>query len=467
MSAAGQEVQGSGSGDSGSRSEDDEGKTQPAHRLGEAARHPGQGAGRTALAALQWLVFITANSVVAPVTVGAAYGLPAAMTGRLVLGTLLLIGLVSLGQVLLGHRYPLFDGPAGLWWSTFLLFATLAPALGRPPELVLRQLGAGLIVAGLVVAALGWTGLVSRLSPLFTPSVTGSYLLLLALQLSGPFLRGLLGAGYRRPDLPFDPPVALTALAVAVLVTLLSLYGRGLWRGLSVLLGTAVGWALFAVQGLAPAVQPQGAGWLALPTILPFGPPDWDSGMVLMSVLIAVILLVNLVASVLAMSRVLGVATEAAAYNRSAVVTGLADVLAGAGGVVGFAPISGAAALVGLTGEGSRLPFALGGLALVGLGLVAPLGRLLASLPSPVGYAVGLAGLAQLAGFGLGELRKTDPSPRTVVVVGLPLIAGVGLMGLPLGVIAALPAVVRLMVGNGLLAGVLLVLLLEHLLPRQ
>lgn len=62
---------------------------------------------------------------------------------------------------------------------------------GQSAKDVLQLLEGGLIIAGILLFILGITGLVDRILRLFTPLVTGTFLLILALQLSGVWVRGI------------------------------------------------------------------------------------------------------------------------------------------------------------------------------------------------------------------------------------------------------------------------------------
>jgi xanthine/uracil permease len=56
---------------------------------------------------------------------------------------------------------------------------------------------------------------------------------------------------------------------------------------------------------------------------------------------------------------------------------------------------------------------------------------------------------------------------RDYLVVGLPVIIGTLVAALPPSFFAILPASIGVIVGNGLVVGILLVLILEHLLLRN
>ncbi len=423
-------------------------------------------AGRTVLYAAQWLFFTLANSAVVPVVVGNALGLDQAGVAGLVQRTFFFQGVASFLQVGLGHRLPIIEGPSGMWWGIFITLAAIAPGLGKPLSVLRTDLELGVMAAGTIVLLTGVSGLVGKARQLFTPPVTGSVLVLLGIQLSGTFVRGMLGLGAGSGVV--DWRACLVSLSVVTVVVLVNLKARGFIKSLAVLAGIAAGWLAAFPAGLAGGLEWGAGSFISTPEIFAWGPPTFDGGVVLACVLTGLLVLSNLVASIMAMEKALGVELPAITYNRGVALTGLADILAGTGATVGFVPYSAGAAMVSMTGVASRLPFALFALALAVLGLLPPVAAFLASIPEPAGYSVLLASFCQMVVFGLRDYARLALNERDSFVIGITLLFGTGAMFLPPGVLAGLPSLVRYILGNGFLCGMLLCLLLEHVfLPEK
>ncbi|RJQ32885.1 MAG: xanthine permease [Peptococcaceae bacterium] len=415
---------------------------------------------------VQWLVFALANSAVVPIVVGAALGLDQAGTASLAQRTFLFSALASLLQVFFGHRLPIIEGPSGMWLGIFITLAAIAPALGKPLSVLRTDLEMGLLVAGAGLIFLGLTGLLGRALRLFTPAVTGSVLVLLGLQLSGPFLKGMLGISLQHPAIDYKSAV-LSAVVIAAVI-IINLKGRGFLKSIAILIGILVGWVIAVLTGVDSGVQWVHQQPVSLPRLFAWGTPTFDFGIVLTSVLTSLLVLSNLVASILAMERVLGISLPHRTYDRGVIFTGVADILAGLGTTVGFVPYSAGAGLVSLTGVAARLPFALFTVAMIILGLLPPVGAFLSSIPEPVGYSVLLASFCQMIGFGLKDYARLKLEGRDYFVVGLPVLVGTGLMFLPPESFTTVPVLAQYVLGNGFVAGMLLCLLLEHvLLPKR
>jgi len=416
--------------------------------------------GRTVVYALQWLIFTLANSAVVPLVVGRALGLDAAGIAGLAQRTLFFSGLASLLQVLVGHRLPIMEGSSGMWWGVFISLAALAPGLGKPLPLLRTDLEMGVIIAGLVLVLVGSSRVIGGALRLFTPAVTGSVLILLGLQLSGTFVNGMLGLGAGASTVNYR--AVFLSLVVAAVVLWAGLQGRPLLRSLAVLAGIAVGWLLALPLGMAPPAPWQGAGLFRWPQLFAWGRPTFDGGIVITCVFTGLLVLSNLVASILAMEKTIGREASRPVYDRGVALTGVADILAGAGATVGFVPLSLGAAMVGMTGVASRLPFILFALLMALLGLLPTVGALLSAIPVPVGYTVLMVSFCQMIGFGLRDFLQLDLDNRDFYVLGLTLLFGTGTMFIPPAALAGLPALLRYLLGNGFIAGMLLCILLEH-----
>ncbi len=135
---------------------------------------------------MQWFIFLLANSIALPIVVGGLFHLTTEEIFYLMQRTFFVVGISSFLQGWVGHRLPIADGPAGSWVG---VFTVLAYATAGQDQLhsTLQILELGMIISGVILIGLGVTGFIGRILFLFTPLVTGTFLLLLCLQLSGVF----------------------------------------------------------------------------------------------------------------------------------------------------------------------------------------------------------------------------------------------------------------------------------------
>ena len=81
-------------------------------------------------ASLQWFAFILASAIIAPLSLGVAFQLDVAETASLLQRSFFVIGITSILQVLFGHKLPIIEGPAGVWWGVFLIYGSIVVQIG-------------------------------------------------------------------------------------------------------------------------------------------------------------------------------------------------------------------------------------------------------------------------------------------------------------------------------------------------
>ncbi|WP_346351703.1 purine/pyrimidine permease [Oceanimonas sp. AH20CE76] len=416
------------------------------------------------LSVTQWFVFLLANALALPIVLGQAFGLDSAGVAGLVQRTLLVVGLSSGLQAWLGHRYPIADGPAGSWAIVFVVMAYIGREQGLDSLDTLRLLSGGVLVAGLIMLVLGVARQVHRLLFLFTPLVTGCFILLLVVQLAGVFVRGMVT----------DPrtgamslPVLLIGLLVFLGVLLCSFSRHTVLRTYAVLVGIVLGWLAFWLFGLSGGTAANNAG-LGLPELFAWGLPRLDAGMLVVAVLFSLLLFSNQIAAVTAVSAVV---TERqrddnAVINRSSWASGISHGLAGSFATIAVVPLPVTAGFIQLSGEDRRAPFILACALLALVALFPDAVGVLSLLPAPVANAALLATFIKLVSLAFQLITKEGMDNRTSTIVGVALLLGVGCMFLPAGLYRHFPSMAQYLLGNGLLTGTLLALAMEQLWPK-
>lgn len=413
---------------------------------------------RMLLYGLQWLCIflpiLTMVSAVAAEFLGLSPAARLAFFQRL----MILTGLLMTVQTLWGHQLPLLDGPAG---ALLLCLATLAP-VGQP------AIGGGMIIGAGLVFLCGLLGLMRYLTRLFTDRVVGVILMLIALTLL-PFILPLLtGAG---PGHPHGRPfIFFLALALTGAMVLMHRFLKGLLKSLSLFLGIGLGTLVFALLGLVDLAEIRTAPWLAWPRPA-WGPGlSFDLGAAISFALAYLAVLVNATGSVVSLGPIVRAGQTGRRLDRGLIFTGLGGILAGAAGVVGTVPYAVGPGVVAVTRVGSRFAVTASGLLLLVLAFLGKATAVLTAVPAAVVAAALLTAMAAMVGVSLDIIRRHQDhlSERDYLVVGLPILLGTLASTLPPAFLDQLPAGLRPILGNGLIVGLVLVLLLEHvLLPER
>ncbi|MGO4347652.1 purine/pyrimidine permease [Paenibacillus sp. MCAF9] len=416
---------------------------------------------RVILSGLQWMIFMIAGAIAAPIAIADLYNLTPIETAGLIQSTIITLGIAGFLQGLIGHKLPIHEGPAGLWWSIFTIYASLVGVLYSSNIDALQALSGGMIISGVLFILISAFKLMDKIARLFTPTITFIYLLLLIFQLSGSFMKGMMGITSSHTTL--DVKVFLLSGIVVCITFWLGSCRIALLRQFSVIISILLGWLLFIVFGNIPVFS-QAKNLVNLPEMLPFGWPRFDGGTITTALLLTLLLITNAIASIRLMETVIEQkqSTDHRRYWRAGIISGVTHFISGSLGAIGSVPISGAAGYVQQTGVKERRSFLIGCSLVIVLSLFPPIMNVISGIPAPIGYAVTFVIFVKMVGISLRELRKVIHEERPFIVSGVSLLVGVGLMFIPSSATIHLSPIVIAILNNGLICGSLLAIILEQ-----
>ncbi|MFS0782121.1 purine/pyrimidine permease [Bacillus sp. 1P06AnD] len=420
---------------------------------------------RHLLSSIQWLAFMFSSSIIAPIAVAGLFGLDAADTAGFIQRAVFVMGVAGLLQILFGHKLPINEGPAGLWWGVFALYAGLSTTLFSSHTETLQALQGALLASGILFIVLSVFGLIQKLSILFTPTVTGVYLLLLVLQLSKSFLNGMLGITDMHPLINMKS--AILSLLVIVITFWFTRNKIHFIKQYAILLALALGWIIFAACKLSPQFDFKGSQVFSLPELFVFGKPAFNSGMIMTALFVTFLLLANMIASIRITESILkkmNLDTEPYSINKSGAMSGIAQLLGGAFSTMGPVPLSGAGGFIQATGISSKRPFIIASLAVIAISFFPPVMSFFAAMPPAVGYSVSFVIFAGMLSVALSEFKDANDSTRTVI--GVSLLSGAGVMFLPTEAFEGLHPVLTSLLSNGLILGTIICIAGEQMLTK-
>ncbi len=415
------------------------------------------------ISAIQWVCFMIATSIAVPIAIASLFHLNSFETASFVQRTLLVLGAASFIQGLLGHRIPISEGPAGLWWVVFTIYSGFVGTIYVSESYTLQILSGAMIISAIFIIIITLLGLINKIEKLFTPTVTFIYLLLLILQLSGSFIKGILGITNTSPTI--QPIVALLSIITIFLTFYLGQVSNRLIRQYSIILSLLGGWIFFICFGLAPSI-PTTDSLFALPHIFVFGTPLVDAGTFTTGIFIGLLLTTNMITSVRVMEQIVDSNTDKKRLRSGGIISGINLLIGSMFSAVGSVPIAAAASFVSQTGLKKIKPFLLGGLLMCFIALFPPIINIMSSIPGPVCYAVSFVIFARMIGLAFSELEKVKNLSLTYKVSGIALLTGVGCMFLPSTATAGLPVVISTILNNGLVFGSIIGISTEQLMIR-
>ena len=338
---------------------------------------------------------------------------------------------------------------------------------------VLGTLAAGLDViywsvafAAALVALVGISGHAGRLSRMFTPPVLAATLLLLALCL----IPAALPAVFDTQTLGGPGGSFGFAMLLVLAMYWAERHLKGLWASAVVLLAMGLGSIIYYLLGLGslPLLKFSSGSLLNIP-VPDLGPPKFNFGVILSFSLCYLAVISNEIAADQAVGSMIGLKGMDKRLNRAVLFCGLGGVLGGLAGTPGPVTYSAGPAMLLSTKSASRFTLIPAGIMVVLLGLF-PAGLALFQLmPAPVVGGVLLYLLAGSGIAGLEMLHSVDGGmdQRSGVVVGFAIMAGTVVTFMPSTALESLPGMLRPILGNGFVMGLIVAFSLEHLILKK
>jgi xanthine/uracil permease len=404
---------------------------------------------------LQWTVIMFPGLIIVARLSGLALHVGLEQEVRFFQFLLLSSGLFTSIQSLWGHRFPLLDGPSTALLLTLIVLAPYGIA----------SIQGGLIAGSAILILLVLLGKLGKVVAFATPNVVGVILMLIAFSLLPHLTRVMAGVDGQHPH--GDAVVFSACLALVLIMASFSHWFKGFWKTVALLLGMVLGTAFFFLFGLPDYHDLQAARWVSIPSeMVPSWPEvHWPAVLAFACTYLAVA--VNSLGSLYGIANLTDQKRLPQSINRGIFVNGVAGICCGLMGVVGMVSYSMSPGVILATRVSSRYATASCGVILIVAAFVPKLAAVLSLIPAPVVGAALFVAMGVQVGAGLGIVATGEMIGRDYFVVGLPVLLGTCVGFLPENMLTSLPVGVRVIFGNGLVIGILLVLLLEHVVLRK
>jgi len=402
----------------------------------------------------QWLVTMFYAVVWAYAIVGVGLGFTGARLTGYLSAAVLMIGLATLLQVWIGHRMAMVSGP-----NVIPSLAIVAAFSTGGIDYALQAFTAQAI-AGLVVAALVFAGMIRSIRRLWSPLVLGAMVMMVGLSVAGLGIASMAREGL---GLNF-----FLALALALGGCVLAIRGRGLFATLPPLFIIGLGYLVFLALGEVDTRLIGEAPMFTVPALFPYGlsMPPWD--LVVVMVIVNLMAALNLYGNLQGYGDVIGETIEAGDERRSFTIFALVETsLAGMLGVPATVAYAENLGIVQLTRVAARAFILVAAAIFLVLSCVGPFVALMAAMPNEVVGAV-LLGIASSV-LGIGA-RTFSAAPaferREQTLVGFAMFLSLGLYLLPDAAWTHTPALLRTIFANPVISVILFVMLFEHVVFR-
>lgn len=366
-----------------------------------------------------------------------------------------LMGVTTIVQVLCGHKMPIVVGPAAV-----LLVGIITALSAQGAEPNVNKIYTAVAIGGVAVTLLSFGRVLERIQKIFTPRIVVVIMMLIAFTLA-PTIKNLIFPAVEAERHAFGLWFTILGIpAMAFAANKLRGVAKSLLVPLSLVVGCVVYYSVYGGFGQIISAPSHSKGQLLLAKM------EFDASMILAFIFCYIALLINDIGSIQALGAMLSTEDTERRCRRGVGVTGVFNIVAGAMGVIGPVNYSMSPGVIASSSCASRyalLPAA------VGLILCAVFPKLIAILTAIPNTIIGvvllyLMGTQLAASLSMLTHDKSAQSFESALIVGLPIMVAMLFGAIPMDII---PSIVKPLLGNGFVMGVIAVILLEHIILRK
>jgi uracil-xanthine permease len=381
------------------------------------------------LAGAQHVLTLFGATTLVPLIFGPAMGMTSAQIASFIGCVYFGMGVATLIQThpKIGSGLPIVQGSSFSFIPPIMTIVGLYQAQG--PDVVMQYVGGSLIVGGIVLGLIGYTGLVGKIRKIITPVVIGPTIMAIGFSLAQTAIVGNASRYW---------PISLL---VVVLVFFFSLVSKNRYCNIFAILGSIVIAYLLCLacslagiftEGHAAYVnlgQVADAEWLRLKVIMPWGVPKFSVAAIGAISAGFLCVMIESIGDYHSCAFAAGIddPTEQQ-VNHGIGAEGFNCALSGIFGSVGTTSYTENIGLIGLTGVASRYVVRIGAILLILMSFVGKLGALIATMPSPVIGGAYITLFGTIGALGIQNLMRADMgSQRNVLIVGFAFLMSQGL----------------------------------------
>lgn len=362
------------------------------------------------------------------------------------------MGITTIVQVLWGHRLPLVIGPASV-----LLIGVLASLPAG-----IAAIYTAVMIGGLMMAILAFSGLLTKLRFVFTARIITVILILIPFTLMPTIIKLIFDNQHHTF---FN---LIFALIFVISLLLLNRWLRGVWKSTTVILGLILASFVYYVINGFPIIETVGYSNQAFQNGL-FINLKFDIGTIIAFLFCFIALLVNELGSIEAIGQLLQADNVGQRIKSGVGISGLSNILSGSLGIVGSVDYSMSTGVISATGCASRYSLIPAGLGLIVCAFLPQMVNILNHIPPLVmgTLLIYLMSTQLSSGFTMLIREKAVNTFEDGIIVGLPLMVAILISFIPTVSIEQMPDIVKPIIGNGFVVGVIIVLLLEHIIFKK
>lgn len=366
-----------------------------------------------------------------------------------------LMGAATIIQAMWGHRMPIVVGPASV-----LLVGIITALAAQGDAVNTNKIYTAVLIGGVAIALLSVGRILEHLQRVFTPRIVVVILMLIAVTLA-PTIKNLIFPAGEEARHIFGLWFAILGVPLmALAANRLQGVMKSLMVPVALLIGCVIYYAIYG--GFSKIFSQYGSseGSFIIPRL------EFDGGIIIAFLLCYVALLINDVGSIQSLGGMLGTADTDKRCRRGVGITGLLNIVAGGMGIIGPVNYSMSPGVIASSSCASRYALLPAGAGLIVCAFVPQLIAVMSAIPNTVIGVIllYLMGTQLAAALHMVVTTSSAQSFDEGLIIGLPIMVAMLFGAIPMQVI---PAMLRPLIGNGFVMGVITVVLLEHLIFKK
>lgn len=363
-----------------------------------------------------------------------------------------LMGGAIIVQALWGHRMPIVVGPASV-----LLVGIITAIAAQGEALNTNKIYTAILIGGCAVTLLSIGRMLKHLQKIFTPRIVIVILMLIAVTL-GPTIKNLIFPAGQEARHAFG---LWTTIAGIPLMALAANRLRGVMKSVVIPIALVVGTVIYYIMygGFCEVFSQysESEGSILLPKL------EFDGSIILAFLLCYVALLINDIGSTQSLGGMLSTPDTDSRCSRGLGFTGIFNIIAGGIGVIGPVNFSMSPGVIASSSCASRYALIPAGAGLMVCAFIPQLIAVMSAIPNTVIGVIllYLMGTQLAAAFHMITTTNSAKTFEQGLIIGLPVMVALLFGIIPMQVI---PSMLRPLIGNGFVMGVLTVILLEHVI---
>jgi uracil-xanthine permease/xanthine permease len=407
------------------------------------------------LLGFQHLLAMYSGDILIPILIGASLGFSAKEMTYLISVDIFMCGVATLLQI---KRTPLTGIGLPVVLGSAVEYVTPLQNIGH--HFGIAYMYGAIIAAGVFIMLV--SKLFANLKRFFPTVVTGSLITLIGFTLI-PVAFQNIGGGDATAKSFGDPTNLILGFSTALIIVIISIWGRGFVKQIAILIGIVVGYLMGIGMGEIGFKTVGSAHWFQIPQPFYFATPKFEWSSIVIMLLAAVTCMIESTGVYYALAELTGDDLSENDLQRGYASEGLAAILGGIFNTFPYSTFSQNVAVVQLSGIKKNKPVYFSAFLLIILGLIPKVGAVAELIPNAVLGGAMLIMFGTVGIEGIKMLSRVEFTNNNIMIMAVSISLGLGVTVQPT-LLHFLPSTLQTILNNGLVVGSFSAIILNLLL---